>query len=69
MTPEVMMFEYLRRQVIEEDLKFYRAARDLVLANKDRNEEVWTAEEATKTELVLRTLDSKIENLEKDLEE
>lgn len=69
MTSEVMMFECLRRQAIEEDLKFYRAVRELVLANKVRNEEVWDAEEAAKTEMVLRMLDSKIEGREKDLEE
>ena len=69
MTPEVMMFEYLRRQSIEEDLGFYRAARELVLANKVRNEDVWEPEEAAKTALVLRELDKRIKNREKDLEE
>lgn len=68
MTPEVMMFEYLRRQAIEEDLEFYRTARELIVANKLRNEDVWEAEEAEKTEKVLRMLDAKISDRERDLE-
>lgn len=64
-----MLFECLRRQAIEEDLKFYKAARDLVMANKVRNEEVWEPEEAAKTTQVLRELDERIKSREKDLEE
>lgn len=68
MTPEEMLFECLRQQAINEDLEFYRAARDLVLANKVRNQDVWEPEEAAKTMLVLRELDKRIRERESDLE-
>lgn len=64
----VALFEYLRNKAIQDELTFYRAARDLVLANKIRNEEVWDDEEAAKTELVLRELDERIKTREEDLE-
>lgn len=62
------LFEYLRNKAIQDELTFYLAARDLVLANKIRNEDVWDDEEAAKTELVLRELDERIKTREEDLE-
>lgn len=43
-------FWLMRRQTLEKELKYQQTLRELVQNNKDRNEEVWDEDEASKTE-------------------
>lgn len=62
-------FWLMRRQTLEKELKYQQTLRELVQNNKDRNEEVWDEDEASKTEWVLQEIDEKIHGLEEDLKE
>lgn len=62
-------FWLMRRQSLEKELKYQRTLRELVQNNKDRNEEVWDEDEASKTEWVLQEIDKKIHGLEEDLKD
>lgn len=62
-------FWLMRRQTLEEELKYQQTLRELVQNNKDRNEEVWDEDEASKTEWVLQKIDEKIHGLEEDLKD
>ena len=59
----------MRRQTLEKELKYQQTLRELVQNNKDRNEEVWDEDEASKTEWVLQEIDEKIHGLEEDLKD
>ena len=59
----------MRRQTLEKELKYQQTLRELVQNNKDRNEEVWDEDEASKTEWVLQEIDKKIHGLEEDLKD
>lgn len=63
------LFWLMRRQTLEKELKYQQTLRELVQNNKDRNEEVWDEDEASKTEWVLHEIDEKIHGLEEDLED
>lgn len=62
-------FWLMRRQTLEKELKYQQTLRELVQNNKDRNEEVWDEDEASKTEWVLQEIDEKIHGLEEDLKD
>lgn len=62
-------FWLMRRQTLEKELKYQHTLRELVQNNKDRNEEVWDEDEASKTEWVLQEIDEKIHGLEEDLKD
>lgn len=62
-------FWLMRRQALEKELKYQQTLRELVQNNKDRNEEVWDEDEASKTEWVLQEIDEKIRGLEEDLKD
>lgn len=62
-------FWLMRRQALEKELKYQQTLRELVQNNKDRNEEVWDEDEASKTEWVLQEIDEKIWGLEEGLKD
>ena len=62
-------FWLMRRQTLEKELNYQQTLRELVQNNKDRNEEVWDEDEASKTEWVLQEIDEKIHGLEEDLKD
>ena len=62
-------FWLMRRQTLEKELKYQQTLRELVQNNKDRNEEVWDEDEASKTEWVLQEINEKIRSLEEDLKD
>lgn len=62
-------FWLMRRQTLEKELKYQQTLRELVQNNKDRNEEVWDEDEASKTECVLQEIDEKIQGLEEELKD
>lgn len=62
-------FWLMRRQTLEKELKYQRTLRELIQNNKDRNEEVWDEDEASKTEWVLQEINEKIQGLEEDLKD
>lgn len=62
-------FWLMRRQTLEKELKYQQTLRELVQNNKDRNEEVWDEDEASKTEWVLQEINEKIHGLEEDLKD
>lgn len=62
-------FWLMRRQTLEKELKYQQTLRELVQNNKDRNEEAWDEDEASKTEWVLQEIDEKIHGLEEDLKD
>lgn len=59
----------MRRQTLEKELKYQQTLRELVQNNKDRNEEAWDEDEASKTAWVLQEIDEKIRGLEEDLKD
>lgn len=59
----------MRRQTLEKELKYQQTLRELAQNNKDRNEEAWDEDEASKTELVLQEIDKKIQGLEEELKD
>ena len=59
----------MRRQTLEKELKYQQTLRELVQNNKDRNEEVWDEDEASKTEWILQEIDEKIQCLEEELKD
>lgn len=63
------LFWLMRRESLEKELKYQRTLRELVQNNKDRNEEVWDEDEASKTKLVLQQIDEKIKSLEDELKD
>ena len=63
------LFWLMRRQSLEKELKYQQTLRELVQNNKERNEEVWDEDEASKTEWVLQEIDEKIQSLEEDLKD
>ena len=62
-------FWLMRKQSLEEDLKYQKTLRELIQNNKDRNEDVWDKDEAEKTTWVLTEIDQKIDELEKRINE
>lgn len=62
-------FWLMRRQALEKELKHQQTLRKLVQNIKDRNEEVWDEDEASKTEWVLQEIDENIRGLEEDLKD
>ncbi len=62
-------FWLMRRQTLEKELKYQQTLRELVQNNKDRNEEAWDEDEASKTAWVLQEIDEKIRGLEEDLKD
>jgi len=67
MSIEVMIFEHMRRQSLEEELKYNETLRELIENNKVRNQDVWEKDESEKTEYCLERLNEKIESLKEDL--
>lgn len=55
-------FWLMRRQTLEKELKYQQTLRELVQNNKDRNEEAWDEDEASKTERVLRGLEEDLKD-------
>lgn len=64
---EVRLFETLRKQSLEEELKYNETLRELIENNKVRNQGVWEKDESEKTEYCLERLNEKIESLKEDL--
>ena len=64
---EVRLFEVLRKQSLEEELKYNETLRELIENNKVRNQDVWEKDESEKTEYCLERLNEKIESLKEDL--
>ena len=62
-------FWLMRKQSLEEELKYQKTLRELIQNNKDRNEDVWDEDEAEKTAWVLTAIDQKIDELEKEINE
>lgn len=67
MSIEVMLFEHMRRQSLEEELKYNEILRELIENNKVRNQDDWEKDESEKTEYCLEKLNEKIESLKEDL--
>lgn len=67
MSIEVKLFEIMRKQSLEEELKYNETLRELIENNKLRNQDVWEKDEAEKTEYCLERLNEKIESLKEDL--
>ena len=64
---EVRLFEVMRKQSLEEELKYNETLRELIENNKVRNQDVWEKDESEKTEYCLERLNEKIESLKEDL--
>lgn len=64
-------FRLMRRQSIENELKYQQTLKELVQKNKDLNEEVWDEDEdevkAYETEWVLQQIDEEIQSLKEKL--
>ena len=60
-------FWLMRRQTLENELKYQQTLRELVQNDKDRNEERWDEDKASETEWVLQEIDENIRGLEEDL--
>lgn len=66
---EVRLFEAMRKQSLEEELKYNETLRELIENNKVRNQDVWEKDESEKTEYCLERLNEKIESLKEDLKD
>lgn len=62
-------FWLMRKQSLEEDLKYQKTLKELIQNNKDRNEDFWDDDEAEKTAWVLEKINETIKGLEEGINE
>lgn len=62
-------FWLMRKQSLEDDLRYQKTLRELIQNNKDRNEDVWDEDESEKTTWVLEKINETIKELEEGINE